>query len=58
MNIHDEIELEDMDYDDQLKTYFYPCPCGDLFQLTQEELEAGEDLARCPSCPLIIRVIL
>lgn len=55
--IYDEIELEDFDYDPELKRYSYPCPCGDRFLITQEELDLGETLARCPSCSLIIRVI-
>ena len=30
---------------------------GDLFQISEEELEAGEEIAHCPSCSLILRVI-
>ena len=26
---HDEVELEDFEYDDEEETYYYPCPCGD-----------------------------
>ncbi|VDN19574.1 unnamed protein product [Dibothriocephalus latus] len=55
--LHDEVEIEDMEYDEDEETYFYPCPCGDKFQITKEELENGEDIARCPSCSLMIRVI-
>ena len=33
-SIYEEIEIEDMDYDEDLKTYFYPCPCGDKFRIT------------------------
>ena len=32
---HDEIEIEDMEYDEETETYYYPCPCGDRFQITQ-----------------------
>jgi len=46
-----------MDWDPQLGGYTYPCPCGDVFQITTEELRDGEEIARCPSCSLIIRVI-
>ena len=52
---HDEIEIEDMDFDGV--QYTYPCPCGDVFILTKEDLEDGEDIARCPSCSLLLRVI-
>eukprot|EP00056_Hartaetosiga_gracilis_P006559 m.97720 g.97720 ORF g.97720 m.97720 type:complete len:115 (-) comp12501_c0_seq1:162-506(-) len=54
---HDEVEIEDFDYDEETETYSYPCPCGDIFQITKEELADGEDVARCPSCSLLIRVI-
>lgn len=74
---HDEIEIEDFEYDDDEEIYYYPCPCGDRFQITkvkisninyfrlfhmyflhfQEELLAGEEVATCPSCSLIIKVI-
>ncbi|XP_039941878.1 diphthamide biosynthesis protein 3 isoform X1 [Hirundo rustica] len=54
---HDEVEIEDFEYDEETRTYSYPCPCGDLFLITREDLENGEDVATCPSCSLILRVI-
>ena len=32
---HDEIEIEDMEYDEETETYYYPCPCGDRFQISK-----------------------
>ena len=32
---HDEVEIEDMEYDEESETYFYPCPCGDKFQISK-----------------------
>ena len=32
---HDEVEIEDFEYDEETETYFYPCPCGDQFQITK-----------------------
>ena len=26
---HDEVEIEDFEYDEDEETYYYPCPCGD-----------------------------
>jgi len=46
-----------MDWDNDLNAYTYPCPCGDVFQITKDELFNGEEIAHCPSCTLIIRVI-
>ena len=33
-NIYDEVEIDDLDYDEEVKTFFYPCPCGDKFRIT------------------------
>ena len=77
---HDEVEIEDFQYDEESDTFYYPCPCGDQFEITkvrltwtlpypgchgsteyiyivQEDLENGEDIAECPSCSLIVKVI-
>uniref|UniRef100_A0A7E4UYM1 Diphthamide biosynthesis protein 3 n=1 Tax=Panagrellus redivivus TaxID=6233 RepID=A0A7E4UYM1_PANRE len=54
---HDEIEIEDFEFDEENSVYHYPCPCGDRFEISLEMLEMGEDVATCPSCSLIIRVI-
>ncbi|KAE8625536.1 hypothetical protein XENTR_v10006312 [Xenopus tropicalis] len=54
---HDEVEIEDFEYDEDTETYYYPCPCGDRFAITKEDLENGEEVATCPSCSLIVKVI-
>jgi diphthamide biosynthesis protein 3 len=56
-DIYEEIEIEDMIYDENDLSFTYPCPCGDLFRVTLEELHDGDDIAKCPSCTLRIRVI-
>lgn len=57
MSYYDEIEIEDMEFNEEDGTYVYPCPCGDLFQITLGQLKNNEEIARCPSCSLIIRVV-
>uniref|UniRef100_A0A7S2EGA0 Diphthamide biosynthesis protein 3 n=1 Tax=Trieres chinensis TaxID=1514140 RepID=A0A7S2EGA0_TRICV len=57
MSIYEEVEIEDLEYDPTNQTYTYPCPCGDKFRITLEELWDGEDIATCPSCTLRIMVI-
>ena len=57
MSVYDEVEIEDMEFVEELESFFYPCPCGDRFVITLEELMEGEEIAGCPSCSLIIRVI-
>ena len=57
MSFYDEIEIEDMTYDSTLQIYHYPCPCGDRFEISIGDLRDGEDVAVCPSCSLMIKVI-
>ncbi|XP_024401600.1 diphthamide biosynthesis protein 3 [Physcomitrium patens] len=54
---YDDVEIEDMEWNDEIQAFTYPCPCGDLFQITKAELKIGEDIARCPSCSLYITVV-
>ncbi|KAI0263632.1 hypothetical protein BC834DRAFT_886689 [Gloeopeniophorella convolvens] len=54
---YDEIEIEDMAWDDVKNVFHYPCPCGDRFEISRSQLANYEDIATCPSCSLIIRVI-
>lgn len=67
---HDEVEIEDFVFDEEQEIFFYPCPCGDKFQISlvcyyiyewnwwlQEQIYNGEDVATCPSCSLLVRVI-
>lgn len=55
--MYDDVEIEDMVWDDSLDAYTYQCPCGDVFQITKEALADGEEIASCPSCTLVVRVI-
>lgn len=57
ISIYDEIEIEDMTFDEALGVYHYPCPCGDKFQIALDDLLDEQDIAVCPSCSLMIRVI-
>ena len=52
-----QVDIEDMDWNEELQAFTYQCPCGDLFQITPAELAAGEDIARCPSCSLFVAVV-
>ncbi|XP_055082634.1 DPH3 homolog [Periophthalmus magnuspinnatus] len=54
---HDEVEIEDFEFDEDTETYYFPCPCGDPVCHHPEDLENGEEVATCPSCSLIVKVI-
>eukprot|EP00762_Andalucia_godoyi_P007126 ANDGO_01873.mRNA.1 Diphthamide biosynthesis protein 3 len=57
MSYYDEIEIEDMHFNPANDSFYYPCPCGDLFQIALDDLRDGEEVATCPSCSLLIRVV-
>ncbi|EJT71539.1 diphthamide biosynthesis protein 3 [Gaeumannomyces tritici R3-111a-1] len=58
ISVYDEVEIEDMTFDDALQIYHYPCPCGDKFEIALADLrDSSTDIAVCPSCSLMIRVI-
>lgn len=57
LNLYDEIEIEDCFFDETLQIYHHPCPCGDRFEISIYDMRDGEDIARCPSCSLMIRII-
>jgi diphthamide biosynthesis protein 3 len=57
MPLYEEIEIEDMTYDPETFSYSYPCPCGDKFKISLEDLWDGEDVADCQSCTLFINVV-
>lgn len=57
VTIYDEIEIDDFTYDPTTQLLQYPCPCGDRFAITLDDLLDGEDIAVCPSCSLMVRVI-
>lgn len=56
--IYDEIEIEDFTFDPVTQLFQYPCPCGDRFAISIDDLQDGEDIAVCPSCSLMVKVIL
>lgn len=57
MTVYDEIEIEDMEWEEANKSFWYDCPCGDKFRITLQDLKQGQDIAECPSCTLQIKII-
>lgn len=54
---HQADRIQDMTFDSTLQIYHFPCPCGDRFEIGIDDLRDGEEIAVCPSCSLMIRVI-
>ncbi|ORD97289.1 DPH3 [Hepatospora eriocheir] len=57
ISFYEEVRLSKFHFDKEKQIYKYLCPCGDFFQISLEELEEGENVAKCPSCSLIVLVI-
>jgi diphthamide biosynthesis protein 3 len=57
LDVYDEIELEDFTFDSTLQVYHYPCPCGDRFEIHIDALREGQEIAVCPGCSLMVRVV-
>ena len=35
---HDEVEIEDFELDSDSEMFYYPCPCGDRFEISKVRL--------------------
>lgn len=40
-SFYDEVEIEDFEFDQDTDIYYYPCPCGDRFQITKVFYDRG-----------------
>ncbi len=47
-NIYDEIEIDDMDFEEG--KFYYPCPCGDKFQITLVSINRTYHTYFCDFC--------
>ena len=56
--VYDVVAFDELEYDEAEQLYTFECPCGDLFEISQAELDAGERIARCPSCSLRLKVVM
>ena len=60
---YDDVEIEDMEWNEDLRAFTYPCPCGDLFQITKvvhNVPHLGDNAAVHKSyslCPTLIRQV-
>ncbi|EPY31048.1 diphthamide biosynthesis protein 3 [Strigomonas culicis] len=52
---YEEVNLGDMMFEDD--KLLFPCPCGDLFELSLEAFLQGANVAQCPTCSLTVKII-
>jgi len=57
LSYYDQIDIVDFEFNKELGLFTYPCPCGDLFMISLDELRSGETIARCNSCSLLVFVV-
>ena len=54
---YDEMDLVEMEFDEAGDKFTAPCPCGDKFFITVDQLFDNEEKATCPSCSLLLKVV-
>lgn len=52
-----EVDLDEMTFDAERRTYTWPCRCSSQFEIDEAALERGVDLASCFGCSAHIRVL-
>lgn len=55
--IDDEVDLDDMSYDEATRSYSWPCRCAGTVLVTESLLAEGLDVFGCDTCSLTIRVL-
>ncbi|CAO3567473.1 unnamed protein product [Mortierella alpina] len=55
-HVNDDIDLDDMDYNEDSGTYSAPCRCSGEYIISEDELELGVDTVVCSTCSLIVRI--
>ncbi|KAK3813988.1 MAG: hypothetical protein J3Q66DRAFT_345329 [Benniella sp.] len=54
--VNEDIDLDDMEFDEDAETYSSPCRCSGEFVISVKELELGVDTVTCSTCSLIVRI--
>jgi diphthamide biosynthesis protein 3 len=52
--IYTTVNLTEMIFQDE--SFYYPCPCGDLFEISLADVMNGYRIALCPTCSLRVAV--
>lgn len=55
MTAYDEIEIEDMEWNEELRAFTFACPCGDVFQITKVRERKSWKKERSESLSLVFR---
>ncbi|KAJ2722748.1 hypothetical protein GGI07_003075 [Coemansia sp. Benny D115] len=55
--VQDEVDLDDMEFDENLGVFMYQCRCSGHYAISEDDLELGREIAPCSDCSLKIRVL-
>ncbi|KAJ1865643.1 hypothetical protein H4R99_003732 [Coemansia sp. RSA 1722] len=55
--VQDEVDLDEMDFDEDTGVYSYPCRCSGTYSIAESDMETGKEIAPCSGCSLKIRVL-
>ncbi|CAO3682631.1 unnamed protein product [Rhizopus stolonifer] len=52
-----EVDLDDMEYNEEEKSFSLECRCSGTYEITENDLENDIDIVGCNNCSLKIRVL-
>ncbi|KAI9505511.1 hypothetical protein GGI25_000986 [Coemansia spiralis] len=55
--IQDEVDLDDMDFDEEIRVFSFPCRCSSQYEISEDDLDEGREIAPCSGCSLKIKVL-
>ncbi|KAJ2513067.1 hypothetical protein GGI11_004533 [Coemansia sp. RSA 2049] len=55
--VQDEVDLDDMVFDESNRVFSFPCRCSSQYEITEDDLEGGFEIAPCSGCSLKIKVL-
>ncbi|CAB4427591.1 unnamed protein product [Rhizophagus irregularis] len=52
-----DIDLDDMEYNEEMKLYSISCRCSGNYIITEQDLEKGANITGCTNCSLKIHIL-
>ncbi|KAJ1667240.1 DnaJ sub C member 24 [Coemansia sp. RSA 1813] len=55
--VQDEVDLDDMDFNESTGVFSFPCRCSAHYEISEDDLEEGREIAPCSGCSLKVKVM-
>ncbi|CAG8515847.1 16422_t:CDS:2 [Rhizophagus irregularis] len=52
-----DVDLDDMEYNEEMKLYSISCRCSGNYIITEQDLEKGANITGCTNCSLKIHIL-